>query len=115
MTEMRQKCSESSTDKRTGTPHPPPKLLLPFLQHPNPLISTQIKINQGNSRIFKDIQRYSKIFKDIQSKKQWRLLRSPLLLPISLNRHLPIGYVQAMLELPLRDSRLFAPIRTYSR
>jgi hypothetical protein len=43
------------------------------------------------------------------------LLRSPLLLPISLNRNLPIGLVHAMLALPLRDSRPFAVIRTYSR
>jgi hypothetical protein len=31
-----------------------------------------------------------------------------------LNRNFPIGFVYAMLALPLRDSRSFAPIRTYS-
>jgi hypothetical protein len=53
MTEKRQKSASRAPINEAGPPHPRPKLLSPFRQHPNPLISKQIKINQDNSRIFK--------------------------------------------------------------
>jgi hypothetical protein len=112
MTQMRQKSASRAPINEAEPSHPAPKLLLPFRQHPNPLISKQIKINQRNSRIFK-------------AKNNGVSYDHRLLLPISLNRNLPIGFVHAMLALPLRDSRSFAPtrghshlfavIRTYSR
>jgi hypothetical protein len=102
MTEKRQKSASRAPINEAGPPHPRPKLLSPFRQHPNPLISKQIKINQDNSRIFK-------------AKNNGVSYDHRLLLPISLNRNLPIGFVHAMLALPLRDSRPFAVIRAYSR
>jgi hypothetical protein len=52
MTEMRHKCA-SSTDERTGTTHPTPKLLLPFRKHQNPTDFKHFQSNQPNSKIFK--------------------------------------------------------------
>jgi hypothetical protein len=99
MTQMRQKSASRAPINDAEPSHPAPKLLLPFRQHPNPLISKQTKINQRNSRIFK-------------AKNNGVSYDHRLLLPISLNRNLPIGFVHAMLALPLRG---FAPIRSHSR
>jgi hypothetical protein len=102
MTQMRQKSASRAPINEAEPSHPAPKLLLPFRQHPNPLISKQIKMNQRNSRIFK-------------AKNNGVSYDHRLLLPISLNRNLPIGFVHAMLALPLRDSQSFAVIRSHSQ
>jgi hypothetical protein len=115
MTEKYQKSATRAPINEPGLPHPPPELLSPFRQHPNPLISKQIKINQGNSRIFK-------------AKNNGVSYDHRLLLPISLNRNLPLGSftqcsrchcairAHSQSFAPIRAySRLFAPIRTYSR
>jgi hypothetical protein len=87
MTQMRQKSASRAPINEAEPSHPAPKLLLPFRQHPNPLISKQIKMNQRNSRIFK-------------AKNNGVSYDHRLLLPISLNRNLPIGFVHAILALP---------------
>jgi hypothetical protein len=104
MTEMRQKSATRAPINEPGLPHPPPELLSPFRQHPNPLISKQIKINQGNSRIFK-------------AKNNGVSYDHRLLLPIFLNRN-PLGsFTQcSRCHCAIRaHSQSFAPIRTYSR
>jgi hypothetical protein len=58
---------------------------------------------------FKTDQRISKHFKAFQSiskqKNNGVFYDRRLLLPISLNRNLPIAFVHPMLALPLRDSQ----------
>jgi hypothetical protein len=104
MTEMRQKLASRAPTNEAGPPHPPAKLLLPFRQHPNPLISKQIKINQGNSRIFKA--------KNNGVSYDHRSCYLFLLIVIS-----PLGrFTQcSTCHCAIRGhSHLFAPIRTYS-
>jgi hypothetical protein len=104
MTQMRQKSASRAPINEAEPSHPAPKLLLPFRQHPNPLISKQIKMNQRNSRIFK-------------AKNNGVSYDHRLLLPIFLNRN-PLGsFTQcSRCHCAIRaHSQSFAPIRTYSR
>jgi hypothetical protein len=105
MTEMRQKLASRAPINEAEPPHPAAKLLLPFSQHPNPLISKQIKVNQVNSRIFK-------------AKNNGVSYDHRLLLPNSLNRNLPLGsFTQcSRCHCAIRaHSQSFAVIRTYPR
>jgi hypothetical protein len=104
MTEKRQKSASRAPINEAGPPHPPPKLLSPFRQHPNPLISKQIKINQDNSRIFK--AKNNGVSYDHSSCYLF------LLIVISpLGRFTQCSRCHCVIR---GHSRLFAPIRTYS-
>jgi hypothetical protein len=99
MTEKHQNSASRAPINEPGLPHPRPKLLSPFRQQPNPLISKQIKINQGNSRVFKA--------KNNGVSYDHRSCYLFLLIVIS-------PWVGSRNAMPLRDSRSFAPIRAYS-
>jgi hypothetical protein len=104
MTEMRQKLASRAPINEAKPSHPAPKLLLPFRQHPNPLISKQIKLNQGNSRIFK--AKNNGVSYDHRSCYLFRLIViSPL------GRFTQCSSCRCAIR---ADSRSFAPIRTYS-
>jgi hypothetical protein len=66
-------------------------------------ISSNFKAFQSN---FKAISKHFKAFQSISKQKNNGVSYDRrLLLPISLNRNLPIAFVHAMLALPLRDSQ----------